>query len=228
MNREEIRNCEFAVYRKTGEAVSINYVDGRDNVRFFEIHKDRWPVIASDDENIGRPEDFDECPYETISPDAFGRLVRAEIRCEDLLKSHSFLPLFTVEGEYKTAAEDLLEGLNRLFEEQWTAEKFMKWFNVIASNFNVIGYDEEYEFRRIRTLNENELLCYAILDLKFEYDCFEDFDDTVDLEFFEKPSYTLKMLLSNRGKDIKDWQIPEEIPKLYVLDQDNDDSKLEP
>ena len=35
MNREEIRNCEFAVYRKTGEAVSINYVDGRDNVRFF-------------------------------------------------------------------------------------------------------------------------------------------------------------------------------------------------
>ena len=97
-----------------------------------------------------------------------------------------------------------------------------------ASNFNVIGYDEESEFRRIRTLNENELLCYAILDLKFEYDCFEDFDDTVDLEFFEKPSYTLKMLLSNRGKDIKDWQIPEEILKLYVLDQDNDDSKLEP
>ena len=109
MRQEECRDNMFGVMKETGDTVIIYdcYEDG--NAEYDLVLKDTWPYGGEemyDDISM-----FDPYPSAMIDANTFSKLLRYELKIEDVMPYGEFFPAYAVNGRCENPAEDILTGL---------------------------------------------------------------------------------------------------------------------
>ena len=204
MRQEECRDNMFGVMKETGDTVIIYdcYEDG--NAEYDLVLKDTWPYGGEemyDDISM-----FDPYPYAKIDANTFSKLLRYELKIEDVMPNGEFFPAYAVNGRCENPAEDILTGLKKLADNENPAEimEFMRWFQNISYNYDALGFDSSTDYTlHIQNMDDREMLLAAVSHLYDVYDSYlweYERDGKILPELFAEVIEEFELLVRNWGK----------------------------